>query len=827
LPFWDAPAETGLHRRGMIDAGMVDDDDSGPERGRSRRRMEDARLLTGRGRFVDDIAEPGQLFGHVLRSPVAHARIVSLDASAAVAGPDVAAVFTAADLEADGIGPLPCKVQIAAVSPLVVPPRPALAKGHVRHVGDPVAFVVAGRPGAARDAAEAIVVAYEGLPTVIDPVLALQTDAPLLWDEAPGNLAFRFERGDRGAVETAFAAASLTVELELENNRVVVAPLEPRAAIGRYDQDSGVFDLVLTGQGVHAMRRQLAEDVFRVALERIQLLAPDVGGGFGTKNILYPEWVLVLFAARKLGRPVKWTSERIEDFLSSAQGRDNHTRARLALDESGRFLALDVSTVANMGAYLSALGPAIPTNAAATAMGGVYDIPAVFMDVRGAFTNTVPIDAYRGAGKPEANYIIERLVDLAARRLAVSPVELRRRNILSRFPHRSALGMMIEKGAFATSLAMVLTAAGAAAFEERRAQSRGRGCLRGLGLACFLETARGQPGEWARAQFEPDGTVTLLLGTQSNGQGHETSFPQIASDLLGLPLERFRYVQADTRRVLKGAGHGGARSLHQGGAALVKAIEVLLGKARLIAAQLLQAKPEELAFAKGMFWAPGSGRRIPLLSVAEAAADPEQLPADLEPGLAGEADNPLDLVTFPNGCHVAEVEIDPETGHLSLERYVAVDDYGTLINPLLTKGQVQGGLAQGIGQAIHERVVHEAGSGQLLTASFMDYGVPRAADLPDFDIRFNPVPSGSNPLGAKGSGQAGCIAAPQTIVNAVLDALRPLGIETIDMPVTPERLWRAIRDSRARTGGTSSPSAMVSQPSYLRPRRAKKVKVRR
>jgi carbon-monoxide dehydrogenase large subunit len=771
---------------------MKQDDERGPERGRSRRRLEDERFLTGRGRFVDDLAVPGQLYGYVLRSPVAHARILGIDVPAALEAPGVRAVYTAADLEADGIGPLPCKVQVATVAPLVVPPRHALALDRVRHVGDPVAFVVAETAEAARDAAESVTVEYDDLPAVVDGAEALEPGAPNLWKEAPGNLAFRFQKGDRDAVEAALASAASVVELDLVNNRVVVAPLEPRAAIGRYEAAGDSFELTLTGQAVHDMRRELAQDVFRIPEKRIHLVAPDVGGGFGMKNVLHPEWVLVLYAARKLGQPVRWTSERTEDFVSSVQGRDNRTRARLALDETGRFLALDVATVADMGAYFSALGPAIPTNPASTAMGGVYDIPAVFMDVRGAFTNTVPIDAYRGAGKPEANYIIERLADLAARRLGISPAEIRRRNIVRTFPHRSALGMTIEKGAFGDSLDRVLAAADADRFAERRAEAAGRGMLRGLGLACFIETARGAPGEWARVEFEPDGQVALIVGTQSNGQGHETSFPQIASDLLGLPVESFRYVQADTRRVRKGAGHGGARSLHQGGTAMVKAVEAMLAKARPIAAQLLQASPAELTFAAGSFAAPGEGRSVSIGAVAEAARDPEQLPAGLEPGLFGEVDNPLDLVTFPNGCHVAEVEIDPETGHLTLARYVAVDDYGTLVNPMLTEGQVQGGLAQGIGQAAFERTVYEAGSGQLVTASLMDYQLPRAADLPDIEVRFNPVPSAANPLGVKGSGQAGCIAAPQTVMNAVLDALAPLGIETFDMPATPERLWRAI-----------------------------------
>jgi carbon-monoxide dehydrogenase large subunit len=767
------------------------------EIGRSRRRLEDGRFLVGEGRYVDDLREPGQLYGHVLRSPLAHARITAIDTAPAAAMPGVAGVYTVADLQADGVGPLPCKVQIAAVTPLVVPPRPALANGRVRHVGDPVAFVVADSPEAARDAAEAIAVDYRELPATIDATAALMEGAPSVWGEAPGNLAFRFEKGDRTAVDAAFAAAHAAVELTLENNRVVVAALEPRAAIGHHDRATDTFRLTLTGQGVHDMRRQLAVDVFGVPEERIQLVAPDVGGGFGAKNILYPEWVLVLFAARRLGVPVRWTSDRSEDFLSSAQGRDNRTHARLALDNEGRFLALDVATDADMGAYLSALGPLIPTNSAATAMGGCYAIPAIAMSVRGAFTNTVPVDAYRGAGKPESNYIIERLADLAARRLGLDPAEIRRRNMVAAFPYRSAMGMSIEAGAFAANLAAAQEAADWARFPARRAEAARRGRLLGLGLACFMETARGQPGEWAAIRFKPDGRVDLALGTQSNGQGHETSFPQIAADRLGLPVEAFRLVQADTAQVRKGGGHGGARSLHQGGAALVAAIDAVLAKARVIAAHLLQSEPESLTFSDGSFVARDAGRSIHLLEVARAARDPEQVPANPTPSLDCEVDNPLELVTFPNGCHVAEIEIDPETGVAALLRYTAVDDFGTLINPLLTEGQIQGGLAQGIGQALHEHTVYEAGSGQLVTASFMDYGLPRAADLPDLAIRFNPVASAANPLGVKGSGQAGCIAAPQTVMNAVLDALAPLGIAAIDMPATPARIWAAINGAKS------------------------------
>ena len=761
-------------------------------------RVEDERFLTGRGRYVDDLSLPGQLYAQLLRSPHGHAAIEGIETAAARASPGVRGVFTEADLRADDIGTLPCIATIKMLDPLVTPPRSALARGRVRHVGDPVALVVAESAAAARAAAELIEVDYRPLPAVVEAPEALAPGAPQLFEEIPGNLAYRFERGERPAVEAGFAAAAHVVELELVNNRIVVTPIEPRAAIGSYDAASAAFELVLTGQEVHSIRRQLAQSIFRVPLERIQVRAPDVGGGFGMKNFLYPEWILVLWAARRLGRPVKWTAERGEEFLSATQGRDNHTRARLALDASGRFLALHVSTVANLGAYLSSVGPTSSTQAPSTAMGGVYAIPAILMEVRGAYTNTVPIDAYRGAGKPEANYLIERLVELAAAKLGVDAVELRRRNMMSAFPYRSAMGMLIDGGRFAANLEEAIRRADRGGFAVRRASALAHGRLRGLGLGCFIETARGQPEEHAALRFEEDGRVALVVGTQSNGQGHETSFPQIASALLGLPRERFRYVQADTRTIAGGAGHGGARSLHMGGTALVKAAEGVIAKGRVLAARLLQAMPEEIVFADGRFAVAGTERHIELLALARAARDPANRAEAADGGLDTEVHHRSETYTFPNGCHVAEVEIDPETGQVTLERYLAVDDFGRLVNRRLTEGQVQGGVAQGIGQALLERTVYDPASGQLLSGSLMDYALPRADDLPSFDITLSGVATSANPLGTKGSGQAGAIAAPQAIMNAVMDALAPLGIRHLDMPATPERVWRAIRGARGK-----------------------------
>ncbi|MCC8428600.1 xanthine dehydrogenase family protein molybdopterin-binding subunit [Reyranella aquatilis] len=762
---------------------------------RSMRRLEDARFLTGHGRYVEDIAEPAALHGHVLRSPHAHALIRSIDVSAAASMPGVHLVATAADLAADGLGHMPC---LAAVTPMIVPPRPALATGRVRHVGDPVCFVVADSAELARESAERVEIDYQPLPSVVDGLGALAKDAPLLWDEAPGNLVYHVQRGDHVAVSEAMKKAAHVVEVDVTNNRVIVVPLEPRAGIARYDAATDTMDLELTGQGLHGIRRQLAEFVFKVAPERIQLHAPDVGGGFGMKNFLYPEWILLLWAARRLKRPVRWLADRAEDFVMGAQGRDIEATARLALDETGRILALDVAMVANLGAYLSGNGPGASVVAASTAQGGLYDIPAIAVDVRGALTNTTPVDAYRGAGKPEANYIVERAIEAAARALGRAPADLRRQNLIASFPHRTAMGMAIDSGDFVANLDVAVGRGHVRDFESRRAEARTRGRLRGQGVACFLETSRGAPNEGAEVRFDPDGRVTIAVGTESNGQGHETSFAQIASQHLGLPLEAFRYVQADTRAVRTGAGHGGARSMHMGGAALVKAMDAALAKARRLAAHLLQAGEAEIDYARGRFTVRGSDRGIDLATLATSASDPANLPDGMSPGLGEHVLNVTDVFTFPNGCHVAEVEIDPETGAVDLLSYIAVDDYGRLINPMLTEGQVQGGLAQGIGQALLEHTVYDPASGQLLTGSLMDYALPRATDLPFFDIELVERPTGANPLGVKGSGQAGCIGAPQTVMAAVLDALRPAGVERLEMPATPSRVWQALQ--RARVG---------------------------
>lgn len=756
-------------------------------------RREDARLLTGAGRFTADLQRADQLHAVLVRSPHAHARIAGIDARPAQAMPGVVAVHTAQDLAADGLGPLPCMVELADGSPLTVPPRHALAGDRVRHVGDPVALVLAETRAAAQDAAQCVEVDYDALPALTDPAAALQAGAEQLWPQAPGNLAFHFRRGDAHATRAAFNGAAHVVELAIANQRVSALPIEPRAGLAEYDAASGVFTLTATAQGVHDIRAQLAGPVFGLPEDRFRLLAHDVGGGFGLKNFLYPEWVLLPWAARRHRRAVLWVAERGEELSAAAHGRDVHATARLALDRDGRFLALEAHLVANLGAYLSGSAPAVTTRAAPTAMGGIYAIPHVYMESRGVFTNTSPVDAYRGAGKPEANFLIERLVDTAARRCGFDALDLRRRNAMHTFPHRSALGMQIDGGRFAANIERAAQLAGRDGFAARRAAAAARGRLRGLGFGCFLETSRGNPSEGAEIRFCGDGTVELRLGTESHGQGHETAFAQIAAARLGLPLEAFRFIQADTARVRMGHGHGGARSMHMGGGALCQAIVLALDKALPVAAQLLQADASEVLFDDGHFAVPASGRRVALSEVARAAREADAA-GDGEPGgldsFASLEDAPF---TFPNGCHVAEVEIDPDTGMVTLERYLCVDDYGALINPRLAQGQVHGGVAQGIGQALGEHVVYDADSGQLVSGSLMDYALPHAAGLPALEVHLEGTPTSANPLGVKGTGQAGAIAAPQAVMNAIVDALAPLGIDHVDMPATPERLWQAIR----------------------------------
>jgi carbon-monoxide dehydrogenase large subunit len=739
--------------------------------GSSPRRREDARFLTGKGRYLADLAAPLALHAAFLRSPHAHARLVSLDVGKARAMPDVRLVLTGADLP--GWKALPVHAPLDCEVALRHPPRPALVTERTRFVGEAVAMVLAESEAAARDAVEAIEAGWEALPAIVDAEPALAQGAPLLHAAAPGNLAFLWRRGDAAAVRRIFAGAAQLVRRRIPNPRVTAFPLEPRGALAEPAGEG--LALHLSGQHVHGIRDAIAA-AMGLDPSRLRVAAPDVGGGFGPKNVAFPEHLCLLQAARLLGRPVRWVATVAEDMAGSAHGRGLHAEATLALDAGGRFLALEVSGVAEMGAYLSAYGAWCPSQAAGTAMGGVYAIPTIAVTMRGAFTNTAPIEAYRGAGKPEANFLIETLIEAAARESGRDPVELRARNLL-RPPYRTAMGMEIREGDIAARLAECARLADRAGFPARRVASAARRMRRGFGLACFLETARGSPGEWAGLSVAADGRVTLALGTQSNGQGHETSFPQYAAALLDLPMERIAYLQADTALIPRGNGHGGARSLHQGGEAIRLAAGALLGRARTMAARLLQAAPDALHYAAGRF-SLADGRGVTL---AEIAA--------LEP-LAAEAAHDEARITFPNGAHAAEVELDPETGELRLLAYTAVDDFGRLLNPMLTRGSVMGGIVQGIGQALMERIAYEGETGQLLSAGLMDYALPRAADLPDLMVHLREdQPTEANALGAKGSGQAGAIAAPQAVMAAVRDAL---GGREIAMPATPEAVWRAL-----------------------------------
>ncbi|HEV2265184.1 MAG TPA: xanthine dehydrogenase family protein molybdopterin-binding subunit [Stellaceae bacterium] len=767
--------------------------------GQPVRRSEDRRFITGAGRYTDDIVLPRQTVGYVLRAPHAHAVIRAIDTAAALAAPGVVGIFTGTDLERDGIGKIPCVVPLKNRdgSRIKMVEHPLLATGRVRHVGDGVAFVVAESAAAAKDAAELTQVDYDVLPAVADTARAAEPGAPLVWDHIPNNLCFDWETGNRKATEAAFARAKHVIELNLINNRLVANSMEPRGALGAYDAAEDRFTLYTSTQGSHAIRRLLAASVFRFAEHRIRVVTPDVGGGFGMKLFLYPEHGLVLYAARKLGRPVKWIGERGESFLSDAQGRDNVTRARLALDADLNFLAVDVETTANLGAYLSNFGTFIPTMAGTAMLAGVYRTPAAVVRVKGVYTNTVAVDAYRGAGRPEANYALERLVDHAARKLGVAPTELRRRNFIppDAMPFKTVFGMTYDSGEFARNLADALKHADRDGFAARKAQSAARGKLRGFGLSTYIEQCGGGFDEMAEIRFDSSGAVTVIVGSQSSGQGHQTAYAQLVADGLGVPFDQIRVHQGDTDVVGFGRGTGGSRSLPVAGNALGMAIQRIVDKGKKIAAHRLEAAEADIEFADGEYVIAGTDKRVSMIEVAQAAHNPLLLPAGFEPGFDEKAHYLPAAHTFPNGCHVCEVEIDPDTGVTTVLRYVVVDDFGNVVNPLLLAGQIHGGVAQGIGQALIEGCVYDDG-GQLVTGSFMDYALPHADDVPAVEFSYNVVPCRTNPLGVKGAGEAGAIGAPPAVINAVVDALAGLGVKTIEMPATPHNVWRAIQQAR-------------------------------
>ena len=772
--------------------------------GQSPKRTEDRRLLLGQGRFTDDIFLPRMVHAHVLRSPHAHARLRRVDTKAARAMAGVLAIYTGADIAAAGLGSMPCiSPQIGRDGrPNRVPPYPLLQTERVRFTGDAVAFVVGESRAAARDAAEAIVVEYEALPAIADTARADLPGAPAVWDG--GNLCLDWELGDGEEAERAFAAAAHVTRLDLVNNRVVVASMEPRGAVAEYDPAIG-HTLHVGSQGVHNMRAHV-ETILGVPGHRVRVITPDVGGGFGMKTVPYPEYMLCLWAAERLGRAVKWIPERSEAFLSDTHARDQVTHAELALDAEARFLALRVRTTANMGAYLSAFQPEVPTVPAAAMHCGVYRIPVVHARVRCVFTNTTPVEAYRGSGRPEAAYTVERLVDRAARELGLAPAEIRRRNFIppEAFPYRTPTNLRYDSADYEKNLADALALADWDGFPARRAEARTRGRRRGIGLAFYTEICGIGHSEHAKIKIDASGDVTIGVGTQSNGQGHETAWAQLGADFLRLPMARIRILQGDTASISYGRGTGGSRSLQITGPAIQRAATRIVEKMTRIAAHVLEVAEIDLVFEDapeggGRFAVAGTDKAIGWDAIVRRAFEPGKLPAEIEPGLVAQAQYAQEGYSFPNGCHIAEVEIDPETGALELARYSAVDDFGRILNPVLVEGQIHGSLAQGLGQAVLEGARYDA-NGQPLTGSFLDYTLPRAADFPAPALRWNEVPSPANPLGVKGCAEAGCVGGPPAIINAVADALadgkqgREAGTARVpDMPVPREQLWTAFR----------------------------------
>jgi carbon-monoxide dehydrogenase large subunit len=763
------------------------------------RRVEDPRLLKGAGRYTDDIVLPNMLFGVVLRSPHAAATITRLDTSAAAKLPGIAGVYTAADLKADGVGPLPCAalVENRDGTPQAAPPHPVLAEGAVRHVGDPVAFIVASTIKQARDAAEAIEVDYDILPSITDLPTAMDKDGVLVWPEVKHNLAFDWEIGDKAATEAEFAKAAHVTKLTIVNNRIVVNSIEARAALADFDSATGRWTLYANTQGGWLVKN-LIGPLFGTDPENFRIITPDVGGGFGMKLFLYAEHVLTCFAARKLGRPVKWAAERGEAFLCDTQGRDNLTLGELAIDTEGKFLALRTRNVSNMGAYLSTFAPYIPTYAGTGVLSSVYGFKAIYANVLGVFTNTVPVDAYRGAGRPESNYLVERLVDAAARELGIDKVELRRRNMVlpSAMPHSTPVGKSYDSGDFRIVLDAATSRMDYAGFAGRRATAAARGKRRGLGLAYYLEATGGDPTERAEIRFADDGFVDVYVGTQSTGQGHETAYVQLTAHSLGIDGERIRIRQGDTDTIPVGGGTGGARSLYSEGQAILLTSESVIKKGKQAAAEELEAAVADITFAEGRFSIVGTDRGIDIVALAgtqrkkAAAGQPATLLDAAE--IAA-----IDAHTFPNGCHMAEVEVDPETGVVELIRYSVCDDFGKTVNPLIVRGQVAGGVAQGFGQAVLEHTVYDRASGQLLSGSLLDYALPRANEFPDIEVELLEIPCASNPLGVKGAGEAGAVGSPPAVINAIIDALSGDGVTHIDMPATPERVWRAMALAKA------------------------------
>ncbi|HET7096278.1 MAG TPA: xanthine dehydrogenase family protein molybdopterin-binding subunit [Casimicrobiaceae bacterium] len=779
--------------------------------GQSVRRKEDARFLMGAGQFTDDVSMPRQAQAYFLRSPHAHAKIRGIDAAKAKKAPGVLAIYTGADLE--GVNGLPCGWLITSAdgTPMKEPPHHVLAKGKVRYVGDHVAIVVAETLDQAKDAAELIEVDYEVQPAVVSPVEALKPSAPQIHDEAPGNKCYTWALGDKAAVDAAFAKAAHVTKIDIVNNRLVPNAIEPRAAVASYNRAEDAYTLYTTSQNPHVERLLMTAFVLGLPEHKVRVIAPDVGGGFGSKIYLYAEETAMVWAAKRIGRPIKWVAERSESFLSDAHGRDHVTRAELALDKDGKFLALRVHTIAAMGAYLSTFASCIPTILYATLLAGQYTTPSIYCEVTAVFTNTAPVDAYRGAGRPEATYVVERIVHQAAAETGIPQDELRRRNFIRTFPYQTPVALLYDTGGYDACLDEAMKIADVKGFAARKAEAAKRGKLRGLGYASYIEAcgiapsnvagslgARAGLFEAGEIRVHPTGSVTVFTGSHSHGQSHETTFAQVVATRLGIPIENVDVVHGDTGRVLFGMGTYGSRSLAVGGTAIVKALDKIIAKGKKIAAHLLEAAETDIEFKDGKFTVAGTDRSKTFGEIALTAYVPHNYPLDkLEPGLNETAFYDPTNFTFPAGTHICEVEIDPDTGTTRIVNFSACDDFGNIINPMIVEGQVHGGLTQGIGQALLEQCVYDNDTGQLLTGSLMDYALPRADDVPSFKVGTKVTPCTHNPLGAKGCGEAGAIGAPAALMNAVMDALAPVGVKHLDMPASPHRVWQAINAAKA------------------------------
>jgi carbon-monoxide dehydrogenase large subunit len=757
--------------------------------GYSPKRREDYKFLTGEGRYLDDLRFEKLVHAVILRSPHAHAYLRSIDSITAETAPGVLAILTHEDADADGLKPLRPTVEANTRTgePFAFLPQPVLARDKVRFVGEPVAVIVAETKAQAMDAAELIDVRYDDMPVVIRAEEALATGAPELTEVAPGNLALDWRVGDEGAVATVMANATHVVRLRINNHRVVTNPMEPRGVVGTWNPIEQRYVLHVSSQNLHINRDNIAK-VLNVPPAKVRFIAPDVGGGFGAKNFIYAEQALIAWVARRTGRPVKWIASRTEVFLADHQARDHLAEAELALNAEGQFVALRVRSIANLGAYMAGSSGAVQTYQYAHLPGTVYAIPAIQLHVRAAYTNTAPIGVTRGPGFAEANAIIERLIDKAARQVGIDRFELRRRNMFAAkaMPCTNAMGESIDSGAFVHTIDQALAAAKTGGFPTRKAASEARGCLRGLGLSYHIKGTGGAPFENVDIRFEADDRVTIITGTQTIGQGHETTFPQILADKLGLDDSRIHILQGDTDLIISGGGHGSSRSTYMGGTAMWRAAEEIIAKGIEIAADALEATAGDIRFVNGRFEVAGTDRSISLLEVAAKGREDSR---PLDTYHYWEREN----LTFPNGAHVVELEIECDTGRVRLDRYTAVDDYGVMVNPMVVAGQVHGAIAQGVGQGLLEFVAHDQVSGQPLNASFMDYAMPRADDLPSLNLWFNPSRCTTNPLGVKGCGEAGAIAAPVAIQNAIIDALAPFGVINFDGPATPERVWRAMR----------------------------------